>query len=286
MQEYWLALTLLVTISIGIVAFINKIFAERKYNVQLSLLVLYAIMLFIAVLVWFFQWFISLKDIGFTNIFWCILWWTQFYWYSFVMMNALRYLPTSTYFISVRLSSSFVLLAIGILFFWDIVTSKEILGFVLWVWAMILLFENKWEKITNIKKGVFFLIVWIFCLVFWHTITKVLSFEINQVPTLLTIAFWSALLTAIIFWYKHIFQNLKDLRPIFTINLVQSFFFFIYFYFLFQVYNLGDLGVSYKIQSYSPFIPIILAAIIYREKVSIKQWIWILLTGLSLYFFT
>jgi uncharacterized membrane protein len=112
MEQNWLLLTLIVTISIGIVAFINKIFAQRKYNVQFSTLVLYCIMLFISIVLAFVQGFSSLAEIGNKNIFWCVLWGVQFYGYSFVMMNALRYLPTSTYFITVRLSSSFILLMI------------------------------------------------------------------------------------------------------------------------------------------------------------------------------
>jgi drug/metabolite transporter (DMT)-like permease len=202
------------------------------------------------------------------------------------MMNALRYLPTSTYFITVRLSSSFILLMIWVVFFADIISSKEILWFVLWVVAMLLLFERQWTPSKNIKLWLFYLVLWILFLVFGHTITKILSLELSQVPTLLVIAFTSAFTTALLFWYKHIEKNIKDIKQIFTINLFQSFFFFTYFYFLFQVYNLWDLGISYKIQSYSPFIPIILAAIIYREKISLKQSLWIFLTALSLYFFT
>lgn len=281
----WLLLTLLVTISIGIVAFISKIFAERKYNVQVSLLVLYAIMFVISLTLWFIQGFVDLADIWKENIFWSILWGSQFYGYSFVMMNALKYLPTSTYFITVRLSSSFILLAIWMIFFWDIISRKEVLWFFLWICAMLLLFENKNQRISNLKKGLFFLAAWIVCLVFWHTITKLLSLDLYQVPTLLSIAFWSAFTMSLIFWYKHVYSNIHDLKSIFWINLIQSFFFFIYFYFLFQVYNLWDLGISYKIQSYSPFIPIILAAIIYREKISNRQALWIAITAISLYFF-
>ncbi len=286
MQEYWLALTLLVTLSIGIVAFINKIFAQRKYNVEFSTLILYSIMLCISILLAFFQWFVSLREIGYLNILLCILWGIQFYWYSFVMMNALRYLPTSTYFISVRLSSSFILLFIGILFFGDVITSREVLGFILWVFAMSLLFEKQGHTNLDIKKWIFFLILWIICLVFWHTITKLLSLELHHVPTLLLIAFSSAFITAGIFGYKHIKLNKKYMKEIFTMNIFQSVFFFIYFYFLFQVYNMWDLWISYKIQSYSPFIPIILAAIVYREKISVSKSIWIMFTALSLYFFT
>ena len=44
MQEYWLILSLIVTLSIGIVSFTNKVFAEKKYSPEFSALVLYALM--------------------------------------------------------------------------------------------------------------------------------------------------------------------------------------------------------------------------------------------------
>ncbi len=286
MQEYWLILTLLITISIGIVAFINKIFAKKGYNVELSMLILYSMMLCISALLMFFQWFTPLQEIGWLNIILCVLWGIQFYGYSFVMMSALKYLPTSTYFITVRLSSSFVLLFIGILFFWDVISTKEMLGFVLGIWAMTLLFERDWNTHKDMKRWIYFLLLWIMLLVFGHSVTKLLSIELSHVPTLLFIAFLSAFFTSILFGYKHIEQNKQQIKEIAIMNIFQAFFFFVYFYFLFQVYHLWDLWISYKIQSYSPFIPIILAAIIYREKISLQQWIWILLTVFSLYLFT
>lgn len=285
MEEYWFLLSILVTLSIGIVAFINKVFAQRKYNVQLSLLILYFVMLCISVWVVAFQWFIPFTQIWNKNILWASLWWLQFYGYSFVMLNALKYLPTSTYFISVRLSSSFVLLFTGIIFFWDIISWKEVVWFILWIIAMLLLFEKNSSQKLYLQKWLFFLWLGIICLVFWHTITKVLSTDLYQVPTLLAIAFSSAFFVSFIFGYKHIRKNSHQIQWIFWINLLQSFFFFIYFYYLFQVYNIWDLGISYKIQSYSPFIPIILATLIYREKISKKQRLGILITAISLYFF-
>jgi len=285
MLDNWLFLTLLVTISIGIVAFINKVFAQRKYNVQLSLLILYFIMFCISIGVTISQWFVPFTEIWNTNILWAILWGMQFYAYSFVMLNALKYLPTSTYFISVRLSSSFVLLFTGIIFFWDIISWKEVAWFILWIIAMLLLFEKNNSQKIYLQKWLLFLWLGIICLVFWHIITKVLSVDLDQVPTLLSVAFFAAFSISLIFWYKHIKENFHQIQWIFWINILQSFFFFIYFYYLFQVYNIWDLGISYKIQSYSPFIPIILAAIIYRENISKKQALWIMITAVSLYFF-
>jgi len=285
MQEYWFILTLLVTLSIGIVAFINKIFAEKWYNPQLSALVLYLIMFVFSLVSLLFQWFVWFSELGIKNILLCIIWGMQFYGYSLIMMKALKYLPTSTYFITVRLSSSFILLFIWILFFWDSLTLEQIIGFLLWVLAMSFLFEKDTSKNIDYKKWTIFLILWILFLVFWHTATKLLSIDFSYIPTFLTIAFASALFTGIIFWFHHIKNNFSDIQWILKLNLFQSVFYFSYFYFLFYVYQIWDLGISYKIQSYSPFIPIILAAIIFREKITKYKAIWIGLSAVSLYFF-
>lgn len=67
--------------------------------------------------------------------------------------------------------------------------------------------------------------------------------------------------------------------------LVQASLYFFYFVMLMNVYRNGDLGISYKIQSYSPFIPIILSAFIYKEKISKKKKIALILVAISLWFF-
>lgn len=54
---------------------------------------------------------------------------------------------------------------------------------------------------------------------------------------------------------------------------------------LMDVYRNGSLVISYKIQSYSPFIPIILSAFIYKEKISTKKKIALILVAVSLWFF-
>ncbi|MCA9460330.1 MAG: EamA family transporter [Nanoarchaeota archaeon] len=207
------------------------------------------------------------------------------YSYALIMMNALKYLPTSTYFIGVRLGSSFVLLAFGIIFFKDIISNLEFFGYILGIFAIILLFEKEKKEKTNFKKGVPILLFGILSLVVGHSITKYFSLNNEITPSILTLAFLFSIIFSFIFGYKNIKKNLIHLKPIFLINLVQGFLYVFYFIMLFYVYKIGDLGISYKIQSYSPFIPIILSAIIYKEKITKKRALAIVLTILSLWFF-
>ncbi len=281
-MSHWFILTILVTIAVGIVAFINKIFASRKYDQRFSTIILYGIMSFFALA---YLSLLGIEQVSNRNIILSIVWGAQIYSYSLIMMTVLRYLPTSTYFISARLTSSFMLLAIGIIFFNDIISNSEMAGLLLGVFAMVLLFDKEKKKNVNYKKGVLFLLLGILGLVLGHTITKILSFNIETVPTILAITFLSSFFFSLLIGYRTIKENKHNFRPIFSINLVQSVLYFFYFVVLFYVYKMGDLGISYKIQSYSPFIPIILSAIIYKEKITKKKMIAMVLTIASLWFF-
>ena len=77
----------------------------------------------------------------------------------------------------------------------------------------------------------------------------------------------------------------KNFSDIIKLNILHALLFFFYIYFLFNTYYLADLGIAYKIQSYSIFIPIFLSIIIYDEKINTKKLVAFLLTILSLWFF-
>ena len=154
MISFWFIIAITTSFSLGIIAFINKIFAERNYNQKFSAMILAGILMIISsiyVSIFGFN-LLSPKD---TII--AILWGFQTYLYNIIMMTALRYIPTSTFFINVRLLSSFSLLFIGIIFFQDIISQNEIIGFTLGIIAMILLFEKENKKYTNYKKGIIIL---------------------------------------------------------------------------------------------------------------------------------
>ncbi len=282
LSQNWFVSTLLTTFFIGLVAFVNKIFAERKYNQCLAVLVLYGILTIIS---GFYILIIGWDVLNFSGIVWSILFGIEMSLYSLVMLQALKYLPTSTYFVNVRLLSSFTLLFIGIVFFKDIISISEWIGFVLGVIAITLLFEKDEKSNKNYKKGVLLLLVGAGLLIFGHTVVKVFSSQANIIPTLLFISFLSAFLFSLMIGYKTIVENKKDLPGIIGINFIQAVLFFLYFLLLFRIYNMGDLGISYKIQSYSPFIPIILSAIVYKEKISTKKKIALVLVAISLWFF-
>jgi len=282
-MSFWFINTLLVTLSIGIVAFVNKIFAQRKYDQKFSAMVLYGIMFLISL--GYFLIYPS-GHLTLSDIFLVSLFGISVYTYSLIMMTALRYLSTSTYFISVRLISSFTLLFIGIFFFGDHISLNSWLGFSLGVVAIALLFEREEkQKTSNYSKGLLLLLIGTISVIFGHTLYKNFSSRIDIAPIFLLISFLSAFITSLLFGVKTIKNNKLYFKEILKLNSAQAVLYFIYFVLLFKTYRLGALGISYKIQSYSPFIPIILSAIIYKEKISTKKKIALVLVAISLWFF-
>jgi drug/metabolite transporter (DMT)-like permease len=282
-MESWFVDALLVTLSIGIVAFVNKVFAKRKYDQRFAAIILYGIMSVIAI--GYGLWF-GIIGVEVTTFLLIVLFGVFVYFYSIIMMTALRYLPTSVYFVNVRLISSFVLLFVGIIFFEDSVSIDKWIGFFVGVVAMVLLFEKDGgTKNVNYKKGIWILILGAVVLIFSHALYKSFASVTGIVPTFLLITFLSAFLSAIIFGHKQIKINKQYFKEIFVINLGLAILYFYYFVMLFKVYAEGALGISYKIQSYSPFIPIVLAAIVYKEKISFKKKIALVLVAISLWFF-
>jgi len=278
----WFIITLLTTISVGIVAFINKIFAERKYDERFSAMVLYGIVFFFSLI---YLSFFHVERLEFSDILLSAIWGVQICSYSLIMMVALKYLPTSTYFISVRLLSSVILLVIGIIFFGDIISRSEIIGLVFGFPAMMLLFEKEQKENLNYKKGIFVLILGVLSLALGHSIAKIFSSKIELIPTVLAFTFFISFFSAVLIGYKTTRPNRKYFKLIFIINFWQASLFFFYFIMIFRVYGMGNLGISYKIQSYSPFIPIILSSIIYKEKITKKKMVALVLTIFSLWFF-
>ena len=142
--QNWFVSAIFVTLSMGLVAFINKVFAERKYDQKFSSIILWGISTIFALI---YITFVGLSNMEFSQLILLIAWGSGIYLYAIAMMTALRYLPTSTYFVNVRLMSSLGLLFVGLVFFSDQISSLEYVGFIVGIIAMILLLEREEKKV-------------------------------------------------------------------------------------------------------------------------------------------
>ncbi len=282
MDNLWIIYALLASVSIGLVWFINKVIVEKGYNQAMSTVYLYISHIGLCLGLFFIEWnyHISLN----IALFW-ILWWVIDYAYLRTRFKSLEWVSTSLFFISSRLFSSIALLILWIIVFWDKISWNEYIGFFIGFIVFWLLFEKERIKNDKYKRGLVFLWLGIILLIFIHFGIKYIESILDNLFVLIFFNVVTVLCITLMRDREKLDFNLKDKKKIIQMNILQSVFFFFYLYFLFSTYALADLGIAYKIQWYSVFVPIILSIFVYKEKVSIKQGIAFALTIVSLWFF-
>jgi len=282
MLSYWFTSALLTCLSVGLVGFINKVIVEKKYDQKLSAVSFYLAQVIIYIIAFIY---IGNYEISLIIIFFGVLWGILDYFYLRTRFISLQGISSYLFFINSRLFSSLALLLLGVVIFGDNISLYEYMGFFIGFIVFGLLFEK--EKVKNIdyKKGLTFLGIGIILLILVHFGIKYVSTILTNIYLLFLSYAFTALIISIFVNRKDINMQIKDFSNIIYLNIIHAFLFFFYIYFLFNTYNLADLGIAYKIQSYSIFIPIILSIIVYKEKVTYKKMIAFILTMISLWFF-
>lgn len=97
-MSIWFLSAILTSVSLGLVTFVNKVFAERKYDQKLSALILFCLMFIFSLI---YLCFFEIKYLNKVEFLLVSIWGALVCLYSIIMMTALRYLPTSTYFVNV-----------------------------------------------------------------------------------------------------------------------------------------------------------------------------------------
>lgn len=205
------------------------------------------------------------------------------------MLTALKYLDTSLSFISIRLTASFFILFIGVGILWDNLTIYNIVWFLLWVIAIILL---SWFSLNNKyqinKKWVLAVIIAIIWIVWWHSCFKYIVKDVDVNYYMLLKFSFSFLFIMLYMFIRKKFSNFNiwEIKKVYLYAFMSCIIFITYFlYILPKIYLLWTLSLSYKLLSYSIIVPILLSIIIYKEKINKKQIIAFLLTIISIFLF-
>jgi hypothetical protein len=142
-----------------------------------------------------------------------------------------------------------------------------LLGFL--IFYLLLEKKRKMKKSIDFKKGITYLVYTIIIISFIHVIRKFVSVSDTDF-------YFYIFLTSLVGFLSSFFNNPKYLinvhkklkvpKQIIFFSLFQSFFLVSNLVFVTIAYSTGNLGVIYKLVSYSIFIPIILSMIYYNEK--------------------
>lgn len=205
------------------------------------------------------------------------------------ILAALKYADSSLSFVSIRLITSFTLLAIWAWYFWDNLNAYNLFGFGLGVGAIFLLSWFQFWKKYEIHKKWF---LWIIIAIIWITLgNSYFKYFVDNIdiPSFMFLKFtitWGLVflyLTLRKRWWNY---NMNTLKSILPYALVTTVLFLLQFGYVFpKIYSLWPLSISYKILSYSLAVPIILSIIFNKEELTRKKIIAFSLTVISLLFF-
>lgn len=273
---------LFVCISIWLVGFINKIVVEKKYNQWLFITSFYLIQSITYIFAFIYIWNYT---ISYRIIFLWFIWGVLEYLTMKSRLISLKWISSSLFFITTRLFSSLSLFIIWLVIFWDNISKGEYVWFFIWFIVFWLLFEKEEIKNTDYKRGLVFLLVSTILLIIIHSGVKYTALIVDNIFSLFISYSVTSFIIALYLNRNKIDFKDKDFSKIIYLNIIHAILFLIYIYFLFTTYQSANLGIAYKIQSYSIFIPIILSITFYKEKVTYRKIIAFILTIISLALF-
>jgi hypothetical protein len=205
------------------------------------------------------------------------------------MLAALKYADSSLSFVTIRLITSFTLLAIWAWYFWDNLNAYNLFGFALWIIAIFLLSWFQFWKKYEIHKKWFW---WIIIAIVWITLgNSYFKYFVDNVdiPSFMFLKFTVTWILVFLYltvrkrWWNY---NINTVKKIIPYAIITTLLFLFQFGYVFpKIYSLGPLSISYKILSYSLAVPIILSVIFHNEKLTKKRIIAFTLTTASLLFF-
>ncbi len=282
MLSSWFLSALLVALSVGLVGFINKVIVEKGYSQPMSMVVFYTVQVITYALAFLL---IGNYNIVLPMVVLGVLWGVGDYINFRLRFISLQGISSSLFFINSRLFSAIALLILGVVFFGDMISIYEYIGFAIGFAVLGLLFEKEKVENPNYRKGLIALSASIFVLILLHFGIKYATTILDNIFVLFFSFAFTGLTISVITNKRQLALHTENLSKIIYLNIVHAFLFFFYIYFLFNTYKLADLGIAYKMQSYSIFVPIILSIIVYKEKVGYKKVLAFVLTIVSLWFF-
>lgn len=289
-MEIWIIFALISCFATGMFWFFQKIESESK-TLNSEAFIIYAhLWMVIIPILWLLIWKV---DIIFD---WNMLLIALILNFLYVIiiktrLLSLKFLSSSTYFINYRIFSSILLLVLGQVFFWELISTKEYIWIFLWFFIFYLLLEKKdsQETKSDFKKWYIFLTLGIVLLsIIWLSQKYLILWNFDVM---------SYMLYSWFFWIFSVFilskNKDKALRSLYLkeskdkILVLSAWIIFpIWLYWnCSALLSWWDVAIVYKIISYSLFIPIILSIIIYKEKVTWKKLLAFILTVASIWLF-
>lgn len=283
-MNIWYIYSLCWLLALGLGDYTKKLVLSKWWDKEVYLFMCFVFYIIALLLNFILNWDISLIDsslISKAGIMWFFDFLTPIW-----LLASLKYVDSSLSFISIRFTSSVLILFIWIFFLWDTLSLLNYIWFWLWIIAVFLLsWVHLKEKIQINKKWIFAIIITIFATVCSNSYFKYIVSWVN-IDNFMILKFSFSFF--FIFLYILLKGKLKNINRE-NIRLVSPYAFFsmIFFishflYFLPNMYLLWAVSLSYKILSFSLIVPIFLSIIFLWEKLTKTKIIAFILTIISL----
>ena len=200
-------------------------------------------------------------------------------------INALKYIPTGISYPIIRVSTIFVV-AFSIFYFKDTLSYYQFAGIILAVAVVFILYKNdKEDKIKNFKIGLSLTLVAMITSALSTTAQKFASLYVNKL-SYITLAYVINIFLVLAL-SKQIAgpTNNKNKKAkkgdAWLIGLFLGIFNFIGFFYVLKAYSIGPLSIVAPLHDMNFIIAIILATIVYKEKLTKRRILGIVLSVVS-----
>jgi len=279
MQEY-LIFTFIALFAFGLQTFLYKVSAARKCNTALTTL---SFMITVSILSLGF-WIYTKQPLG--NIKYLLIFAVinsiAFLTTTVTRINALKYIPTSISYPIIRTSTIFVV-AFSLFYFKDTLSYYQFAGILLAVLVVFILYKNdKEDRIKNFKIGLSLTLIAMVTSAISTTAQKFASLYVNKL-SYITVAYVLNIFLVLALNKQIQGKTNKKAKKkdAWIIGLLIGIFNFIGFFYVLKAYSLGPLSIVAPLHDMNFVIAIILASIVYKEKLTKRRTLGIVLSVIS-----
>jgi len=287
----WYFFALISLFSAGFQRFLLKVSVEKQYSVKLV-----SVWLTLTVAVLSMVFFIISSEtfvISQILIVLSLVYGLSFVGLTFFRLVALRYLPTVIFYPLLQIAVVFVVL-FSVLYLHESLTLYQGLGMLLVPISVILLkkqYPGDWVHFPHINKGFVLLLLTIFCAIFFWGVPKLATLHISQHYLFMMLAFWCATFMSLMVPHRllrtesnsPVVCQLKYKQIIMGVGIGILFFISISTYLTALI--LGPLSIVSVIYSFSSVIVVLLSVVVYKEIVTLRRVMGIVVTLFALFLF-
>jgi len=277
----WYYLSLIALLCFGVQNFLYKVSVEKKCNTAWTTS---SFMLTVAILssILFFVLKESISNLSLLLLI-SLISAISFSTATITRIESLKYIPTNISFPIIRLGLVIVVI-FSMIYFKDNLSVYQILGIILAIITLIILTKNDKKKTNNKKFGIGIILALI-ALISQAATTIILKFASIMVNKLGYIAISYIFNTFFSFGLRKKLQtkkeNPKQINAI-ILGIIIGIINFIGFFTIIKAYSIGPLSLVASINSMSFIIAIILSIIIYKEKITKRSILGIILSIIAM----